>query len=129
MYNLEGESMNGTIYAGEPSSEPAFRAMLRRMKKGFLPDWWSADKEEECVSIHAQALTHAQEKADIQETWSDPMMPMKLRMLGEKVFGSTPGAGGKATGAGMLQMQMQMETGRSGNVASHLDLGSMFSRR
>ncbi|KAI5358650.1 hypothetical protein Slin14017_G109330 [Septoria linicola] len=131
MYTHQGDTMPGTIYNGSSSSETAFRLMLRRAKQinDFLPAWWSDEKEEACVSTHREDLTAAQEKSDIQETWNDPTMPMKLRFLGEKIWGSTPGARGASTGRSMLEFQMSLEGGNSNMVTSHLDFGSTFSRR
>lgn len=42
-----------------------------------------------CVSCEC-----AVEKSDIQEAYSDPMMPMKLRMLAEKVYSRSLGGDG-----------------------------------
>ncbi|KAK4889777.1 hypothetical protein LTR27_011489 [Elasticomyces elasticus] len=41
VYNLEGDTMTGTIYNQEPTSEPAFRDFLRKAKTTpcFLPPW------------------------------------------------------------------------------------------
>lgn len=68
--------------------------MLRLAKQdpGLLPLWWNDEKEAECMRESRLALECAREKSDIEEAWKDPMMPMKLRMLGEKIYGSTPGA-------------------------------------
>ena len=92
-YTFEGDTMSGTIYNGESSSESAFRHMIRRAKNktGFLPPWWNDSKLEECIRLNRQLLQCAQEKSDIQESWGDNTMPMKLRMLGEKIYGDTPG--------------------------------------
>ncbi|KXT07876.1 hypothetical protein AC579_5155 [Pseudocercospora musae] len=122
-YTFEGDTMSGTIYNGQSSSEPAFRHMIHRAKNkaGFLPPWWNDSKLEECIRLNRQALRCAQEKSDIQESWSDNLMPMKLRMLGEKIYGSTPGT---MPGQGdiMLNLQMMLERGDSGMVSSHLGL-------
>jgi hypothetical protein len=52
-------------------------------------------------------------------------MPMKLRMLGEKVCGYTPGPGGK-DGSAMLGLMMSMEGGKGPGASSHFDMASMF---
>lgn len=87
---------------------------------------------EECVrfglrSDHDFSLEYAQEKSDIQKSWNDDRMPMKLRMLGEKVYGYAPGVapGGRDS---MLQAMMGMEDGSQPGVMSHFDMGGMFRR-
>ncbi|CAK4029829.1 Hypothetical predicted protein [Lecanosticta acicola] len=130
---FEGDNMDGSIYNGERTSERAFRQFLRKAKQveGFLPPWWSDEKVEECVRFGLQSndfsLGSAQEKSDIQEAWGDDKMPMKLRMLGEKVYGNTPGTGSQG-GSTMLQMMMGMERG-SGMHSSTLDMAQLFGAR
>lgn len=53
-------------------------------------------------------------------------MPMKLRMIGEKVYGNTPGMGPGPTSESMLMLQMTQESGTGFPVMSHfgLDLGA-----
>lgn len=129
-----GEIMTGTIYDQEPTSEEAFRELLTKAKlvNGLLPPWWNDDKAEECVQYGLQSrpfsLAAAQEKSDIQETWGDNRMPMKLRMLGEKVYGNTPGPGGQGGGSSMLAMMMAMEGG-SGMHSTMLDMSQLFGAR
>lgn len=125
-YTFEGDTMPGTIYNGEYSSEMAFRDMLRRAKqvRGLLPPWWSSEKEEECIRNNEVALQSAREKSDIQESWQDNMMPMKLRMVGETIYGNTPGSmndGGQA----MRRMQQVMGAGDSGRQSTVLDLSKL----
>lgn len=103
--------------------------MVRRAKRipGLLPPWWNEQKEEECIRKNREALQCAQEKSDIQASWKDNMMPMKLRMFGEKIYGSTPGAMGNSEN--MLQMQQMLEAGGSGMQSSHLDLNQLLGGR
>lgn len=129
-----GDFMTGTIYDQEPTSEEAFREMLTKAKlvDGLLPPWWNDEKAEDCVQYGLRngpfSLAGAQEKSDIQETWGDNRMPMKLRMLGEKVYGSTPGPGGQGGGSSMLAMMMAMEGG-SGMHSTMLDMSQLFGAR
>ena len=84
----------GGLYAGE-APLPDFRRYLTRAEKrgGVVPKWWSREKRKACEK---RAVDRAQwsdvnsavEKADIVEHYGDSMMPMKLRMLPEKVEGS-----------------------------------------
>lgn len=125
-YKFEGDTMPGTIYDGESSSEMAFRDMLRRAKqvRGLLPPWWSSEKEEECIRNNEAALQSARKKSDIQESWQDNMMPMKLRMVGETIYGYTPGSvndGGQA----MRRMQQVMGAGDLGMKSKLFDLSKM----
>jgi splicing suppressor protein 51 len=117
VYKFEGDTMNGTIYNEERSSKRAFRAFLRKASRveGLLPPWWSDEKQAECIRYGMTSsefsLECAQEKSDIQETWGDTQMPMKLRMIGERVYGNTPGG---SNSMGMMGMMLAMEdAGRS----------------
>ncbi|KAL1985935.1 hypothetical protein VTN96DRAFT_7200 [Rasamsonia emersonii] len=60
-------------------------------KSSILPSWWSPEKRAICerraMGTGWSALHHAVEKEDIQEHYKDSMMPMKLRMLAEAVYG------------------------------------------
>lgn len=91
-YSLAGELMTGTIYNQECTSAPAFKQFLHKAKSvpGLLPPWWTDAKAKECVAYelkkgHDWGLNAAREKSDIQEEWKDSYMPMKLRMIAEKV--------------------------------------------
>lgn len=129
-YAIEGDTMVGTIYDGEENSIPAFRTLLKKAAnvKGLLPPWWSGEKAAECIAYGARtdhnfSLSAAQEKSDIQEKWKDPQMLMKLRMLGEKIYGRGPGG---QPGAAMLSMMMAQEGGSSGMASSHIDMAQML---
>ncbi|WEW55536.1 hypothetical protein PRK78_000967 [Emydomyces testavorans] len=63
-----------------------------RVKCGVLPSWWDVDRRKECVDKAADrdsedSIWYAVEKPDIQEEYSDQLMPMKLRMMAEKIYG------------------------------------------
>lgn len=65
---------------------------LAEERKGILPAWWSKGKREECVRWATGGsewadISCAVEKSDIVEHYGDGMMPMRLRVLGEKVYG------------------------------------------
>lgn len=131
-YNLGGETMTGTIYNMEPSSEKAFKTFIRKAKavSGLLPPWWTDESLKQCLEYSRKSsgfsLCHAQEKHDIQETWGDDKMPMKLRMVAERVYGNTPG--GHRSDA-MLGMMMSMEGGAGANAGLHsttLDIASLM---
>lgn len=132
-YNLEGETMTGSIYNQEPNSEPAFRTLIRKAKAvpGLLPPWWDSQSLEKCLTYSRKteqfSLACAQEKHDIQETWGDNNMPMKLRMVAEKIYGNTPG--GTRSDA-MLGLMMGMEGGaNAGMHSTTLDIASLMNRK
>lgn len=65
---------------------------LAEKRENLLPKWWNADKRTECVRFATGGndwadISCAVEKSDIQEHYGDSMMPMKLRVLGEKIYG------------------------------------------
>ncbi|KAK5173321.1 Ankyrin repeat and MYND domain-containing protein 2 [Saxophila tyrrhenica] len=127
--------MPGTIFHDDATSERAFRDFLCKAKDvpDFLPPWWTDARTEAAVAYglrtdHNFSLHYASEKADIQEDWKDDRMPMKVRMLGEKVYGNAPGVppGG---GASMLELMMSQEAGTGPGIVSNLDLGPSTVRR
>ena len=72
-----------------------FKSFLRKAEKrgNCLPSWWSAQKSRACqqqgMSGHGWSdLNCAVEKSDIQEHYGNPMMPLMLRVLAEKITGS-----------------------------------------
>ncbi|PMD30659.1 hypothetical protein L207DRAFT_592419 [Hyaloscypha variabilis F] len=84
---------NYGIYGGE-SPVPVFKKFLDLAEKGnkLLPSWWSKEKRRECERLALGGdswadISCAVEKSDIQEHYGDGMMPMKLRILGEKFYG------------------------------------------
>ena len=116
MFLLDGKVMAGTIYDKEASPEPAFRIFIRKAQavNGLLPPWWKASSVDECISFSRNSagfsLAGAQAKSDIQKTWSDRDMPMKLRMMTETVYGYTPGGHKRDV---MLGIMLDLENGKS----------------
>jgi splicing suppressor protein 51 len=120
MYALDGDTMCGTIYNMERSSEKAFRVFIRKAQavEGLLPPWWTKSTVKDCI-VYSRgnsdfSLAGAQEKHDIQEQWKDVNMPMKLRMVTETVYGYTPGGHSRDV---MLAMMMAHEDGKLERVA------------
>ena len=129
-YSLGGDTMIGTIYNLEPTSEKAFRTLIRKAKavSGLLPPWWDQGSLDKCLSYARKSadfsLASAQEKHDIQETWADNYMPMKLRMVSERIYGYTPG-GTKSDG--MLSMMMDVESGAPDDLhVLNIDWAKLF---
>jgi mitochondrial splicing suppressor protein 51 len=65
-------------------------------RSGILPSWWSPEKRTVCEQRAMRRdfwsnLYSAVEKHHIQEHYVDNLMPMKLRMLAEAVYGFTVG--------------------------------------
>ncbi|RMD43479.1 hypothetical protein DV735_g1633, partial [Chaetothyriales sp. CBS 134920] len=84
-------SHNHGIYGNDPPL-PVFRDFLARAKTaGLLPNWWNEEGQRECERVAMEDdhfnIKFAVDKPDIQEYYSDNMMPMKLRMAAENVYG------------------------------------------
>jgi hypothetical protein len=129
---LEGELMSGTIYNQEPNSEKAFRTFIRKATavSGLLPPWWDDKSLAKCLSYSRDSadfsLKHTEEKHDIQKTWADQTMPMKLRMVAERVYGYTPGG---SKGHAMLAHMVGAEGGSGPLAGMHsttLDFASLM---
>ncbi|OQO08807.1 hypothetical protein B0A48_05697 [Cryoendolithus antarcticus] len=75
--HFKGEGMKGSIYGGEKTLTIAFGHFLGKAEevKGLLPPWWTTTNVFQC---------------QIQETWEDSYMPMKLRMLAQRGYGWVP---------------------------------------
>lgn len=82
------------LYAGE-DPVVGFQEFLDLAEKrgGLLPPWWSKEKRSECVNsgcggVEWSDLKRTVEKPDVQGHYKDPMMPMKIRVLAEKIYGT-----------------------------------------
>ena len=95
-YTFAGDACG--LYAGQ-NPLPDFRRFLNlaEKRKGVLPLWWSPAKRKECerqaVVGKFSNLNGAVEKHDIVENYGDPLMPMKLRSLAEKIYRKKTGMG------------------------------------
>ena len=94
-YVMTGEAIG--LYGGE-NPLVGFREFLdlAESREGLLPPWWSRAKRMECVKLGTTKdqwsdLSCGVEKPDIQEHYKDPMMPMKLRVLNERIYGDQVG--------------------------------------
>nr|OQO01760.1 hypothetical protein B0A51_17384 [Rachicladosporium sp. CCFEE 5018] len=113
-HKFSSVNLEGSIYAGSPSSEPAFRTFIASAKSRRTSSHHGGPTR----SLRSAFSTH--EKSDIQETYGDNSMPMKLRMLAEKIHGHPPSG---QPGASMLNMQASMETGsRQGWASTTIDM-------
>jgi splicing suppressor protein 51 len=123
-YKYAGEVEEDCVYGGAPNSYEPFKRFLRKAegRDGLLPSWWSSAKAKACLEYGKNKgnwsdLCCAIEKHDVTEHYGDNLMPMKLRMLGEQILGTGPGG---QSGAGMMQLQMQVERGSM--MSSSLDI-------
>ncbi|KAL8992128.1 MAG: hypothetical protein Q9169_007347, partial [Polycauliona sp. 2 TL-2023] len=88
---------NHGLYAGEdPRPEFAEFLDLAEKRRALLPGWWNQETRAACEAMGADGskanwadLSCAVEKSDIIDHYKDNMMPMKLRLLAEKVYGRT----------------------------------------
>lgn len=90
-YHFRGE-LSG-LY-NEENPLPHFRRYLNlaEAQPGLLPKWWSKEKRAACERLAVDSgqwsdLNSAVEKHDIQEHYKDNVMPMKMRILAEKIYG------------------------------------------
>ena len=97
-YTFSGDA--GGLYA-EENPLPDFRRFLNlaEKRKGPLPEWWSAANRKKCERLATDrkqwsCLYFAVEKSDVMEHYKDNLMPMKLRMLAEKIYKRGLGLGG-----------------------------------
>ncbi|KAM0721496.1 hypothetical protein Q7P37_002420 [Cladosporium fusiforme] len=129
---FEGTSLPGSIYDAKSTSEAAFRELIRKAANvpNLLPLWWTDEKLEQCFEYartnHVFSLASSVEKTDVIEQWVDNMMPMKLRMTGERIYGNTPG--GSASGS-ILGLMMGHEGGTGPQFVSGFDMSALFSGR
>lgn len=83
---------------GENPPLPVFDDFLVRAKRvNVLPNWWNEVKEGQCKTIAMVDsyfnIKFATEKSDVQEKWEDNLMPMKMRMAAENIYGGGYGMG------------------------------------
>ncbi|KAI8361869.1 hypothetical protein B0O80DRAFT_88355 [Mortierella sp. GBAus27b] len=109
---FEGLTHSGTIYTGNPDNRNVFEQFLRlaESRAGLLPPWWNAEKASECVNVNMEngGLRAKLDKAGVIKVYSNSMMPMQLRVLGEQVYQRALGG---MTSDSMVAMQMQVEAG------------------
>lgn len=88
-------TQNGDTYGLYNQEDPRdeFKKFLSKAEKSkVLPEWWSKEKKKEVMRMSTDrdgdaCIHHAVEKGDVVDMYEDGMMPMKLRALGEKVYG------------------------------------------
>lgn len=93
----------------------------------LLPQWWTAEKKEECLSLGKSGGDDARpdlntkvDKTAINQRYGDEKFAMQLRMFADAVYGR--GVGG-SDGTMMRKMLVAAEAGRGPNM-SHVSLGT-----
>ncbi len=73
---------------------PDFKEFLDLAEKraGLLPKWWKREKRMACERLAVDStqwsdINSAVEKVDVIKHYGDNVMPMKLRLLAEKIYG------------------------------------------
>ena len=101
-YKFSGDT-RGLYNGDDPLADFQDFLDLAETRSGVLPTWWSKEKRKECEEGAVGTtdwsdpnapptqlwsdLTAAVEKQDIIEEYGDSLMPMKLRLLAEKIYG------------------------------------------
>lgn len=98
-----GDIDEGSLYSGASPGEALrhFRKYLTRITKidakrapqsRILPGWWSEEMITENVNYAKEDgwsfIGYAIEKSDVQDHYKEPLMPMQLRMVKEKLDGT-----------------------------------------
>lgn len=129
-YKFSGDTDMDSVYGGATNGYGGFRRFLEEIEgqnRELLPSWWSKEKALGCERVGRldgwSSLNRAIEKGDVIEHYSDPMLPMQLRMLAEQIYGTGPGG---QSGSAMLQLQMMAEGGgvRTANIGVRKKRGS-----
>jgi hypothetical protein len=122
--------MPGSIYDQHSSSEAAFRTFIRKARSfvGLLPPWWKDSSVDECIEYSRRSLgfslAASQGKNDVNRTWADYRMSMKLRMMTETIYGYTPGGPG---GVGThIYLYPMLEIELCGAVLTECEWGGWF---
>ena len=90
-YTFSGDT-RGLYNEDDPLADFQEFLDLAETRSGILPSWWSDGKRRECEENATDReewsdLNAAVEKHDIIEHYGDATMPMKLRLLAEKIYG------------------------------------------
>lgn len=95
---------------------------------GVLPQWWSEEKEVECIALGIDSpawpdLNCKVQKADIIKHYGDGSTPMHLRMVAEMV--EETNVSGQPAGQGLQSMVAMSEMQeRNGMHSSTIDMSS-----
>jgi splicing suppressor protein 51 len=81
---------------GKGANTDAGAGTGREASTAHLPGWWNAGKRQACLraarDTNGEArIYHAVEKHDVQKAYEDSLMPMKLRLLADEIYGRPVG--------------------------------------
>lgn len=99
-YTMTGDVSVRSLY-GSANPTRDFQRYLDKAEKrdNVLPSWWNGEKRAACEKMARDrsgnhCIHHAVEKSDIVELYKNPLAPMNLRILGEKIYGKGIGSWG-----------------------------------
>lgn len=123
---FSGEVDADSIYGGaSDGGQAGFGRFLNtaEAQRGLLPGWWTPAKATECIDHGSTAdrwssVSRKVAKHKLIAHYKDQFMPMQPRLFGEQVYGSGPGG---QSGADIIQLQMERESGTSGRAFSMID--------
>lgn len=90
-YSFAGDT-RGLYNEDDPLADFQEFLDMAEIRNGILPSWWSDGERMECEERAMDTsqwsdLNSAVEKQDIIDHYGDATMPMKLRLLAEKIYG------------------------------------------
>ncbi|KAJ5947966.1 MYND domain protein [Penicillium verhagenii] len=106
------------IYGKSKDLRKGFKRFLTKgeSQRDLLPEWWTDDKTDKCITFGMTDLTwrleSAVEKDELAKLYGSPSMPMQLRIFSEQIYGcASGGLPGGRSGLSYLSMKMDMESG------------------
>jgi splicing suppressor protein 51 len=127
-FKFQGSRPRDGLYGGASSGLEGFNKFLKlvaRPNLGILPLWWVEESEKKCREAGQAVLAKKMEKSDVIKEYGEETMPMQMRMIGEDIYGTSPtGEGSEGMGGkdAMLDMQVRLEKGNSGMIATQIDI-------
>ncbi|KAF9086080.1 hypothetical protein BGX23_009152 [Mortierella sp. AD031] len=118
-FTVEGLKDKDSLYGGASNSQAGFKRflVLAESRTDLLPGWWFMGKAAaNCLRLGGglgatpnewSSLARKVDKAAIIDHYSNPEMPMQLRMLGEQIYLRGPGG---QSGVAMLEFKMEAES-------------------
>ncbi|KFY17702.1 hypothetical protein V492_00448 [Pseudogymnoascus sp. VKM F-4246] len=85
-------NQTGVYVDGKPPALFQKFLLLAESRPHLLPGWWSPTMREKCEKLAVNSelgsvVSCVIEKSDVQDCYGDNMMPLKLRVLNEKICG------------------------------------------
>ncbi|KAJ5919621.1 hypothetical protein N7454_009456 [Penicillium verhagenii] len=106
------------IYGKSKDLRKGFKWFLTKVEsqRDLLPEWWTDDKTDKCVTFgmtdSTWRLESAVEKNELIKLYGSSSMPMQLRMFSEQIYGcASGGLPSGRSGLSYLSMKMDMESG------------------